>query len=324
MNIKRIFPQLLWFLLALAGVLAVALLGPRANVDQEVSAITLPNDLDGYLREAEAAYGDVRPGAEKSIVWAGQAGEKTALSIVSLHGFSANRQETAPLAEQLASQLGANLYRARLSGHGREPAAMAEASVNDWLQDAVEALEIGKRLGDQVVLIGTSTGGTLATWLAMQEQSDSVAGLVLLSPNFGLPDAGSMMLAGPWGTQFARLVVGAEHHWEPLNEAQAQHWHYRYSSAALPPMMALVKHVRDMPLESMRLPLLVIYSPQDTVVDPQQIERQFQRFGSDNKQQLVVTEHVNADNHVLAGDILAPEHTAVVQQAIAEFLTEAN
>jgi hypothetical protein len=36
------------------------------------------------------------PGAEKKIIWAGEAAQKTPLSIVYLHGFSATRQERAP------------------------------------------------------------------------------------------------------------------------------------------------------------------------------------------------------------------------------------
>ena len=59
---------------------------------------------------------------------------QTELALVYLHGFSASRQETAPLSEDLARQLGANLFVTRLSGHGRSPQAMGEPSVRDWLQ----------------------------------------------------------------------------------------------------------------------------------------------------------------------------------------------
>ena len=50
-------------------------------------------------------------------------------------------------------------------------------------------VEAMRRLGDKVVIMGVSTGGTLAAWLAAQPGADDVLALVLLSPNFG-PSAG--------------------------------------------------------------------------------------------------------------------------------------
>ena len=87
---------------------------------------------------------------------------KTPYSVVYLHGFSATRQETAPLAECVADSLGANLFETRLAGHGREREPLADVRAEDWLHDAAEALAIAARLGERVIVIGTSTGATLA------------------------------------------------------------------------------------------------------------------------------------------------------------------
>ena len=106
--------------------------GPRVSIDTQLQSPQLPADLDAYLAQSEARYPDITPGAEKTIVWAHPDRRKTALAVVYLHGFSASRQETAPLSDEIAQQLGANLYYPRLNGHGRSGAAMAEASVNAW------------------------------------------------------------------------------------------------------------------------------------------------------------------------------------------------
>ena len=58
--------------------------------------------------------------------------------------------------------LGANLFYTRLTGHGQDGAAMAEGSVNAWINDYAEAMAIGRAIGDKVVVIGTSTGASLA------------------------------------------------------------------------------------------------------------------------------------------------------------------
>ena len=81
--------------------------------------------------------------------------------------------------------MNANIFYTRLTGHGRSNAAMAEATVNDWANDAVEALEIGKQLGERVMIVGTSTGATLAAWLATYDQSNDILAHVWISPNFG-------------------------------------------------------------------------------------------------------------------------------------------
>jgi len=139
------------------------------------------------------------PGTEKKIIWAQTPGEQMPLAIVYVHGFSASHLETAPLAARVAAQLHANLYSTRLRGHGRGSSAMLEGSVNGWVNDMHEAVEIGKRLGRRVVIMGTSTGGTLATWQAVQGDQEEIAALVLLSPNFGPADRRTEILTWPWG-----------------------------------------------------------------------------------------------------------------------------
>jgi esterase/lipase len=100
---------------------------------------------------------------------------RSAVALIYLHGFSSSRQESRPLMTQVASALGANLFYARLNGHGRTGEALAAASVADWQHDALEALAIGRQLGEQVVVVGASNGGTLATWLATQRASADLA-----------------------------------------------------------------------------------------------------------------------------------------------------
>ena len=64
---------------------------------------------------------------------------------------------------------------------------MAQGSVNAWINDYEEAIAIGRAIGDKVIVIGTSTGGSLATWAATQPgASDGVAAIAFISPNFGV------------------------------------------------------------------------------------------------------------------------------------------
>jgi pimeloyl-ACP methyl ester carboxylesterase len=296
------------------------LAGPTAKIDAQLKPLTLPKDLDQYLKQTEARFSDIVPGAEKKIIWATARKTRTPLSIVYLHGYSATRQETAPLSDQIAARLGANLIYTRLTGHGRSGSAMAEPTVNDWLNDAAEALEIGKRLGDKVIVIGTSTGGTLATWLAEQPNTEAVVAFVLSSPNYSPKVGLSEILTWPWGEQLVELIVGPEFSWTPANKLQDRYWTHRYPSKALIPLMGLVKYVRESRLENIQTPVLVIYSPNDTVIDAGKVEQAYARLGAHVKAIKAITHTVNQTNHVLAGNILAPGNTASVAKLILDFV----
>lgn len=306
--------------------LAVFLLGPRARIDEEVAPVSVPADVEGYLAAAEAAVPGIRPTESKTVVWRdpGTPG-RTPLSLVYLHGFSADRHELDPVPARLAEALGANLFLTRLAGHGRDEAAMATASAGDWLADMEEAMAVGLRLGERVVLLGTSTGGTLAIWAALQERwSQALAAVVAVSPNLGPADPDARLLLWPWGAQIARIVVGPERCFEAANEAQARHWTTCYPTNALLPMMALVERVRTLDPAPARVPALVLYSPEDRVVDPRETVRFFERYGGRPKQLKIVEGIGDPDSHVLAGDILSPETTGAVVRATLDFLTSAT
>ncbi len=307
---------------ALVGVLA----GPRVRVDLPEHGTPPLEDLDAYLAEAEAHHGDLRPGTEKTIVWHDPLlRSPTPVSVVYLHGFSATRQETAPLAELIASRLEANLFYTRLAGHGRPGDAMGEATAGDWLADALEAFAIGQQLGDRVVVIGTSTGGTLALWLAGQTLEDpsiarSLEAVVLISPNLGPADSRSEMLLWPWGRRLAHAVQGSHYEWEPANEDHARYWSLRYPTDALVEMMALVASVRDLPLQEIRVPALIFFSPDDQVVDASKIELHADRLGATPKKLIPVTDTGDPSRHVLAGSVLSPQTTERMARESVDFL----
>ncbi|MDX1545749.1 MAG: alpha/beta fold hydrolase [Rhodothermales bacterium] len=301
------------------GALAVAL-GSHRPVNVDAPAPALPDDLDAHLAAAESRFGDLRPGTEKHIVWAEASRARTAVSVVYLHGFSATRQEVAPLPDTVAARLGANLYYARLAGHGRSGKALGTVRAEDWIADAREALAVGRRLGERVIVMGTSTGATLATWLAAQPDAGDLAALVLISPNFHPKDAGARMLLWPWGEQLARVVVGPEHTWEPKNAEQARFWTTRYPVRALVQMMRLVALVEGTDLGVVTVPTLVVYSPKDSVVDAARIAARFSEYGAETKQLVAIDTSGDASNHVLAGRILSPAMTIPLADTMTAFL----
>ncbi len=323
---KRVVsPTVRAILFGLVLALAVFFLGPRNafGPDAPADRPAPPPDiaqLDGWLQRTEAEVADLRPGLAKGVVWHGPPGQRTAWAVVYLHGFGASRLETAPLAEQVAERLGANLFQTRLSGHGRTPAAMGEATVQDWLADTVEAVRIGQLLGERVLVIGVSTGATLANWLALRPEGQAVAAHVFISPNYGPADRRTELINGPWGHQIARWITGGTVGSPSGNPREDHAWTKGYPTEALFPMMALVKRVRESDLSAMRAPLLVLFAEGDQTVDPAEIRAAFERIGSPDKTLEAVTYSEAKHQHVLAGDLRAPKATAPMAGRIAAWV----
>ena len=107
--------------------------------------------LDHDLAASEATVPNLRPDCEKRIVWAGAPGVKTPLVILNIHGFSASPAELRPLPDLVAKELGANIYFARLTGHGQDGDAMAAATFADWTRDVAEAVKVAQLDADLIV-----------------------------------------------------------------------------------------------------------------------------------------------------------------------------
>ena len=268
---------------------------------------------------------DVRRGTEKEIVWADPSSKaRTPLAVVYLPGFTATRGETRPLADTVAARLGANLFYARLAGHGRSAEAMAEATLGDWIASGHEAVEIGRRLGDRVVLVGTSMGGALATWLAAHDERD-LAALVLISPAFALHDAdGQAMLSRfarwPWGAELTRLVAGEYQGWEGATDTVRHYWTTPYRSEALLTLVQLLGEVEALDLSAIETPVLTLYSTQDQVVSPSAIEAAHDRFGAERRRIVAVETSEDPSHHVIAGEILSPSTTDTVAAHVLDFV----
>ncbi len=300
--------------------LGVWLFAPAEAVDRKISFIEsdLGADLDIWLQEREAAYSDIVPGVQKRIFWAGEAGAKTPLSVVYVHGFSATSEEIRPVPDEVAKALGANLFFTRLAGHGRGGAAMAEPVAGDWIEDMAEAMAVGRRLGDRVVVIATSTGATLAAVAATDPAlARDMAGVVLVSPNFRLNSPAGVILDLPLARWWAPIIVGAERSFDPVNADHGKYWTTTYPTTAMFPMGALMRLARGLDYETAKMPALFVFSAEDKVIDPAAIAPVAAAWGGPVTQD--VRQMQAGDDpyaHVIAGEILSPGQTEPMVTAI--------
>ncbi len=311
------------------AVLALVLAGAWATRPTPLQApdipLTLAADPDTHLQLGEARarerYGLV-DGSEKRITWAGAVGARSEYAVVYLHGFSATRQEIAPVPANVAELLGANLFETRLAGHGRLRERLENVAAEDWLDDGVEALAVGRQLGDRLIVIGVSTGATLALTLAEHPDFRAVDTLVLMSPNWAPAAGGAGMATGPFGPQLMRLFAGAEHRWTAANELQEKYWTTRYPTEAIIEMMRLVDLANATTEHATAPRALLIYSPQDDVVSVQKLQEGFERLPARRKGVVTMDKPRSLSPHVFTGDVLGPEEVAPTVEAIVGFLRE--
>jgi len=309
----------------IAAIAALWLFGSRTPVDTTITfdARTIGPDLGIYLAEREARIEGIRPGLAKQIVWADPARrERTDIAIVYIHGFSASPAEIRPLPDIVAKALGANLFFTRLAGHGASSEAMGTMTVNALVNDFAEAIAIGETLGQRVVVMATSSGAALSTWALMQPRfKDKVAAAVFISPNYGVLAFGSSLLTMPGGREMARMMIGSTRSVTPHNDLHGQYWTTSYPVEALLPMAELVKLAVAAPVETTRIPVLFLISPNDQVVDPGITRKIAARWGAPHRL-VEVTDSGDPSEHVLAGDALSPSTTQPLARTATDWLRE--
>ena len=281
-----------------------------------------PDAVEAWLQRTEAvaaaaAKRPITPGTEKLVVWSGGAPRRADLALVFIHGYTGSRQSLAPVLDHVAGRMEANLFCTRLTGGGLGADAIGDATLAHWQRDLAEAAQIGAVIGRRVVMVGMSTGGTLAAWWVAQQPH--TAALVMVSPNFWPRNRGVRLLLTPAGPLLARLLVGRYRDLSGHNALEDRYWTTRHHSRSLVPMMQAVQLGRRAPLEQIRCPALVVYTEHDRVVSVAAIKRAYERLGSARKRLLDLP---GADQHELAGAIQAPAIVAALAGVMTRFLRE--
>lgn len=307
--------------------LLVYALGPKPK--QPVYNVKLPDipslsALPDYIKTQESKH-KVKPGNEAEIIWADSSKkEPTEYAIVYLHGFSASKEEGNPAYTYLAKALKANVYLARLADHGIDTIAPMQYFTAERLwESGKEAYAIGTKLGKKVIVVGTSTGGTLALQLAAAYPN--INSLVLMSPNIAINDNKAWLLNNPWGLQIARQVTGGnERKVEGKTPAYKKYWYTNYRLESVVQLEDLLESSMQPSLfAKVKQPVLMLYyykneKEQDPVVKVDAMLKMFDELGTPTslKQKVALP---NVGNHVL-GSAITSKDLPSVQKALEGFI----
>jgi pimeloyl-ACP methyl ester carboxylesterase len=298
-------------------------LGPRPDapiLDPSIEALKVHiSQLDAYVEKHESEAEGLKSRNEAKIVWADSAGVKTPYSIVYLHGFSASEQEGDPIHRQFAKRYGCNLYLARLHNHGLEIGkSMHGLTPDNYLSSAKKAISIGNIIGDSVIVMATSTGATLALFLANSIRN--LKGLILYSPNIRVKDPTAFMLNDPWGKQIASMVLGGETYtWEGDDSTQA-YWTTSYPVDALIAMQDLLeKTMTKETFEEISTPVFMGYyykndTAQDNVVSVKHALDMFEQLGTDDNLKRKMA-FPKAGHHVIGSRHKSGDYQTVLKES---------
>lgn len=318
-----------WFGVFLILLIVVYFLGPQPPTPKYKNQLPeIPSDvvqLEKFIAEVEAKH-KLKPDNEARVVWYNDSTkEKTEYAVVYLHGFSASQEEGDPVHKNFAKKFGCNLYLSRLEDHGVDTTeALANFSAERIWNSALEAYAIGKQLGKKVILLSTSTGGTLA--LKLCAEFPEIAANIMFSPNITINDANAWLLNNRWGLQIAHLILGKHRLINDTTALYNQYWNTRYSTNSLVQLEELLEStMKESTFKKITQPVLLLYyfkdeDHQDPVVKVSAMKRMFSQLSTppDRKSEVAIP---NAGNHVI-GSYIKSKDVQHVENEVEKFAKE--
>ena len=318
-----------WLLAIPVVLIAAYFAGPSPSTpDLKNELPQLPSGalkLEAYITANESTH-KIKDDNQARIVWAdANQKQKTSHAILYLHGFSASQAEGEPVHRDIAAKYGYNLFLPRLAEHGIDTGdALANFTIDKYWRSAMEAYAVAKQLGDTVIIMGTSTGGTLALMLAARYPE--VQALVLLSPNIAIKDSKSWLLNNPWGLQIAMTVLGSDYIISnDERQIYKKYWYGKYRIEAAVQLQHLLEtHMTGETFKKVKQPVLTLYYykdevHQDSVVSVAAMQSMMEALGTpaDKKFSKSLPQ---TGNHVL-GSYIKSNDLAGVEREVEHFMT---
>jgi pimeloyl-ACP methyl ester carboxylesterase len=308
--------------------IAMYLVGPKPASPKFVTPeIRLPNDLaelEMQIHIAERSTNGIRPGCEAKIVWANDSvKKKTRYSFVYLHGGTSSHVDGDPVHRNIASRYQANLYLARLAGHGVNlgDSTLADETADDYFYSAEYALAVGKKLGHEVIVMGTSFGGALTTYLASKHPE--IKTIVLFSPCIETYDQRTTFFTKPWGTKLVKFMVKSQtFDVVTPSDVYRKYWTTHYNLNFIAEFQNFLSHANTPEnFRKITSPTFLAYwykdeNVKDTVASVPAMLKMFDQLGAKVKEKQAFP---NAGNHALTTPILAHDVESV-EKATVKFL----
>ncbi len=297
---------------------------PKPELDKNLPSLPASlRNMETYIEEKEAEF-SVKPDNESRIFWANDSlPERTDYCLLYLHGFAASWYEGYPANAVFAKHFGMNAYLPRLASHGLETEdALINMTPDNLWESAKEALMVARSLGKNVIIMGTSTGGTLGLQLAAYFP-EYVDGLILYSPNIRINNEAAFLLSKPWGLQIGRKVTGGKYRVtnEDFDSKDCKYWYCKYRMEAVVFLQQLIEAtMKKETFSQVTLPVFLGYyykdeDNQDETVKVSAMLKMYDQLGTDDDRKEKFA-FPDAGDHVIACELTSGSVGEVISETI--------
>jgi carboxylesterase len=212
------------------------------------------------------------------------------VSCLVLHGLGGGPYELEPLIAALEG-LGIPVAAPVLPGHEGPGPLMPESDWRDWARAAESAFDELASSGNEVAVVGFSTGATLALHLATKR---NVARLVLLAPFLAIRYSGLVPVRPAlYLRPLARLIPNLPRRAPAVRDPEMRRWaagtdRFRtFSVRAALSAVELIDTVKPL-VPQIRVPTLIIQGRLDSVVEPGGASWLHEHLGASEKSLVVL------------------------------------
>ena len=245
--------------------------------------VVIDKDIESYIAEKEMLFQNTNPRAKKKIIWFDDTKVKTEYSIVYLHGSFATGVQQEDVLVKIAKRLEANLFISRLTGHGSGFESTKSIEAKNFLEDAAEAVAVGNQIGNKVILMGFSAGGTFALMATKdQKLNKKIDHLVLVAPwtpKLTLPyfiAATGLFFKSQYKFNFPRMFNLSNEEWGPF-------WVNEFHRTLPRQLWVAAFSGRKLKFQETTIPLLVFYEEKDKVVNAVGVKKIFEKWKGPKK-----------------------------------------
>lgn len=276
-------------------------------------------NLEKTIQQKEKSVEGLKPDNHARIIWAKDQ-EKTDIAFVYLHGFGASQREGMPIMELISKKYRANVFMARLAAHGiYRDDTFKELTESNYIESATEALKVGRQIGDKVVLVSTSTGGTLSLTLAAD--NPDIAAVILYSPFIDLINPAMAGIIEPGGLDKYIEMNGSDMVVRKRPEEEAKYWSTNYHANGYFALISLLKNnMKESTFSNVTCPVFMGYyykneKEQDQVVSVAAMHKMFNALGTADFAKRSVA-FPSAGNHVIGCDLRSNSWKRVYSETV--------
>lgn len=231
-----------------------------------------------------------------------------AVGVVLTHGFLASPAEVRAFGEKLCAA-GYVVMGVRLKGHGTSPWDLRDRSWRDWMHSLEGGRRIVAGLTPRQALVGFSTGGTLSLTSAA-ERPQGLAGAVAICPPLKFRNRNMRFVPLMHGANRVVRWLSSYEGVMPFRPNDSEHPLINYRHMPLRGLYELTRlaaHLMRL-LKSIEIPVCVIQSRGDHVVDPRSAQIAYDRVGSSDK----ALHWVESERHGILNEDIGDTHRHVL------------